>query len=186
MIVVPVLPLPWLQCTATTLCLFSWVNKQGTFEKIIHFLGNHKQGVQCRWQMIPPLVFDNTVTEVLVIVFTGRYVYDEVIVAVFLKKVLGNVLDWVTVGGFKARGGEGHCYDPIGDVGEIQLLIIPLKFLFGSGNYFSTEFEHWSRLLLKIFYQHWIKINYKWEHYNILWTDSVQNNQKYNETSEKR
>jgi hypothetical protein len=43
--------------------------------------------------MIPPLVFDNTVTEVLVIVFTGRYVYDEVIVAVFLKKVLGNVLD---------------------------------------------------------------------------------------------
>ena len=43
--------------------------------------------------MIPPLVFDNTVTEVLVIVFTGRYVDYKVIAAVFLVKVLGNVLD---------------------------------------------------------------------------------------------
>lgn len=43
--------------------------------------------------MISPLVLNDTVTEVLIIVFTGRYIDHKVIVAVFLVKVLGNVLD---------------------------------------------------------------------------------------------
>ena len=91
---VPVLPFPALQLTITMFWWFSKCNillrfdrivRDGlTFEKVKHFLTDFKENMESGGVMIFPLILQNHVLELLIVVLATAQVEDQVAVSVSL------------------------------------------------------------------------------------------------------
>lgn len=68
--------------------------------------------------MIGPFVLDNLVVKLTIVVRSWADVEDKILPIVVLVEVVGNILDWVSVGLFKEVGcWVGHCDNSVGYVG---------------------------------------------------------------------
>ena len=93
--------------------------------------------------MVGPLVVPDLVVEVLVVVGPAADVDDHVVVGVGVVEVAGHVLDGVPVGLLDdVGGGEGHGDDPLGDVGEVEVVPLVVGGAFGPGHHLPYKVEH--------------------------------------------
>lgn len=92
---VPVLPLPWLQCIITTLALFSELLRRCTFEIGGGLLTDFKYCVECRGLVILPVPLLNLPVKFGVVVLPPTEIKDHEVLSVFLPDELLNLSEFI-------------------------------------------------------------------------------------------
>lgn len=120
MMAVPVRPLPWLQCIATTPFSTAKHRFDYTFEEVVGLGSDIEEGSDGRSLMIWPLVLQNFIIEQAVIVGSRTNVDDEIVSFMILLEIISDIIDGIPPCFFEKTGsGEGHSNDSTSDVCEV-------------------------------------------------------------------
>lgn len=61
------------------------------FDIVVHFSSNLKQSRQRRRKMVSPLIFQNVIVKIFIIVFARTDINNEIVISVFLLQILRDV-----------------------------------------------------------------------------------------------
>lgn len=92
--------------------------------------------------MILPSIGLDSASKRFSIVEPSADIDDVVVLGMFLGEELGDIFDRVAISLFYPWGWKSHCDDPLGDVGEVEVILIFDDTIFGTCHDSSDAIEH--------------------------------------------